>query len=394
MKNYSFEKAFSAFDVLEDISTSRIKINYLDGLRGIAVLFVFLSHASNRGQFISPYFNFGGLGLIGVYLFFVLSGFLLTLSILSKKYFDFKNFYLRRLLRICPLYYSLIIGLYISVLIWGHESVKFYPVSFSPGAFFQHLIFYRGDSIMWTIPIEMQFYLILPFIIVLIKRTNKIFGFVFIASMIYGIIQIFQPSFIPTFNAAGKSSAFDVFFCGIACGYITSFNKFPHFYDRHRELFNKLALILFIGIFFITFILFSNNFLGFTYHATYLRFSLPYALIWGIILLSVNQQNRYFAFLQWKWLRTIGITSFSWYLLHLIVIKFVNEYFINISILKFITSFMGCYFLCVITYSLIEKPYLKIRLKGNCERVEFVTNRNNYNKSVISMPPDNIKANL
>ena len=76
----------------------------LDGLRGVAILMVVIFH--NFG--FTHYFFFGWLG---VDLFFVLSGFLITEILLrtvgTPGYF--RNFYLRRILRIFPLYYLLLI---------------------------------------------------------------------------------------------------------------------------------------------------------------------------------------------------------------------------------------------------------------------------------------------
>src|SRR3954463_6186807 len=82
----------------------------LDGLRGVASLLVVIYH--NFG-FINKYFFFGWLGLD---IFFVLSGFLITdilLNTLDTKYY-LRNFYVRRILRVFPLYYaSLVIFLII-----------------------------------------------------------------------------------------------------------------------------------------------------------------------------------------------------------------------------------------------------------------------------------------
>src|SRR6218665_2303652 len=52
----------------------------LDGIRGTAALIVLLSHTSLAGQTLAPWLNFGGTGHVGVYLFFVLSAYLVTLS--------------------------------------------------------------------------------------------------------------------------------------------------------------------------------------------------------------------------------------------------------------------------------------------------------------------------
>ncbi|MBK9055180.1 MAG: acyltransferase [Chloroflexi bacterium] len=56
----------------------------LDGLRGLAVLLVILGHTSNREAYFFPGANFAGMGKSGVFLFFILSSFLLTYPFLEK----------------------------------------------------------------------------------------------------------------------------------------------------------------------------------------------------------------------------------------------------------------------------------------------------------------------
>ena len=80
----------------------------LDGLRAIAVLMVLLCHFQlATPHWIWQVFHQGG---FGVYLFFVLSGFLITRILLSEKSKPayFRNFYARRTLRIFPLYYGVL----------------------------------------------------------------------------------------------------------------------------------------------------------------------------------------------------------------------------------------------------------------------------------------------
>ncbi len=91
------------------------KIPQLDGVRGIAILIV-LAH--NLHGFYSPPFSLlTTYGWMGVDLFFVLSGFLITGILLDSKPSNdfFRNFYARRCLRIWPLYYSLLILMFIVI---------------------------------------------------------------------------------------------------------------------------------------------------------------------------------------------------------------------------------------------------------------------------------------
>src|SRR5437879_1861555 len=86
------------------------KIPQLDGIRGVAILVVIIH---NSGRFPRLFAN----GWMGVDLFFVLSGFLITGILLDTKESEgyFKNFYVRRCLRIWPLYYSLLLFMFVVV---------------------------------------------------------------------------------------------------------------------------------------------------------------------------------------------------------------------------------------------------------------------------------------
>jgi peptidoglycan/LPS O-acetylase OafA/YrhL len=81
----------------------------MDGARGLAVLIVFLSHSSGRQQALTSFLQFQGIGHIGVYLFFVLSGYLLADHLFHeyalKGNISIQKFLIRRCCRILPLYY-------------------------------------------------------------------------------------------------------------------------------------------------------------------------------------------------------------------------------------------------------------------------------------------------
>lgn len=141
----------------------------LDGLRAFSILLVMFFHdigpvTSNYGHYLN--------GWIGVDVFFVISGFLIT-SILLKESkdtgtFSLKNFYVRRWLRIAPAYYAFI-GVVLAWTIWGgnHHLKPFIAAALYLTnldlAFSWNLIPLKlGMSHLWSLAVEEQFYLFWP----------------------------------------------------------------------------------------------------------------------------------------------------------------------------------------------------------------------------------------
>jgi peptidoglycan/LPS O-acetylase OafA/YrhL len=139
----------------------------LDGLRGIAIIAVILSHIAIN----TPLVEFG-LGDIGVDIFFVLSGFLITSLLLKEKIktanVSLKNFYIRRALRILPVAYLFLLVLLgldclfkLNLSAASYLAAAFYVRNFN----LQYVTnWYNGH--FWTLSIEEQFYIIFPFFIV------------------------------------------------------------------------------------------------------------------------------------------------------------------------------------------------------------------------------------
>jgi peptidoglycan/LPS O-acetylase OafA/YrhL len=152
----------------------------LDGLRGIAIILVICCHDLN----FLPYFEFGW---IGVDLFFVLSGFLITdILIKTKENKNFlQNFYIRRILRIFPLYYSVLLLFFIlspviqnlqvqygyyhshQAMSWLHMQNWLYIFNIKPNDLLLMNHF-------WSLSVEEQFYLLWPFVILAVKNTRRL----------------------------------------------------------------------------------------------------------------------------------------------------------------------------------------------------------------------------
>jgi peptidoglycan/LPS O-acetylase OafA/YrhL len=126
----------------------------LDGLRGFALMMVLLDHSSDEQIRIGGAL-FNRAGKYGVFLFFVLSAFLLTHLLLCRPAADWRkadtwfNYAVRRFLRIVPLYYLAIL-----ILAWKKQ--------FSWDRAWDNFLFRDGYRQFWTIPVETKFYLLLP----------------------------------------------------------------------------------------------------------------------------------------------------------------------------------------------------------------------------------------
>lgn len=171
----------------------------LNGLRSIAALSVLISHISLRGiaNFGLPFIDFPMAGY-GVTLFFVISGFLITYllkqEILKQKNVDVKKFYLRRILRIWPIYYLFILICICTFFVLGkeHEIISeqlWFYVFFGANIPF---VLQQGIMILvhyWSIGVEEQFYLFWPWIVrltldKLLKVSIVIFLFLFMTKIL------------------------------------------------------------------------------------------------------------------------------------------------------------------------------------------------------------------
>jgi peptidoglycan/LPS O-acetylase OafA/YrhL len=160
----------------------------LDGLRGLAVILVFVfhygggTHSSVRAMQLFGFFNRGNWA--GVTLFFILSGFLIT-GILWDSYSDphwFRNFYMRRTLRIFPLYFAAIAFVLVAARFEG-TFIPALKMIWVPLLFLQNIPPLVGNINnlpspfplyhFWSLAVEEQFYLIWPFLLVLQKTRER-----------------------------------------------------------------------------------------------------------------------------------------------------------------------------------------------------------------------------
>jgi peptidoglycan/LPS O-acetylase OafA/YrhL len=197
-----------------------MKLNYIDFLRGIAVLLVILVHTSQSIEGLSqPLANLAGYGQMGVQLFFLVSAYTLCLSAEKRKEEKSKNinYFIRRFFRIAPLYYFAIAFYMIRSCLQNFmESGYFIPSEqYSLPNLFANLLFIHGfyppanNNIVpggWSIGTEMMFYVFFPIIFnILNKVKGKNIWLVIMMPMLALIINI---SFQFILGVEAKSNSF------------------------------------------------------------------------------------------------------------------------------------------------------------------------------------------
>ncbi len=141
---------------MNHLRTEKSFIAPLHGLRGIAVLYVVFSHLGNGGLFLLP-IGHDAIGKVGVWIFFALSAFLLTtnlrreLEVSSAKTASIFEYALHRIFRIYPLFIVVLL-------------VHFALGDISSEGVIRHLLLLEGAGELWAIPVEFQYYFVVPVI--------------------------------------------------------------------------------------------------------------------------------------------------------------------------------------------------------------------------------------
>ena len=332
----------------------------LDGLRGIAVLFVLLSHSSKVGVLFSESLDFSHCAKYGIYLFFVLSAYLLDRQIgsaLLENKADkgfWKSYFKKRILRIYPMYIAALF-LFGVLNYWGFDTVidKLEDIPL-------HLLLIKGESIFWSIPVEFKYYILSPLILWICHRFLKwnFTGVVTVISILIIIPMIFH--YLYRLPHGSTFSFLPVFLTGTFIAIAEILKKdfikvkiSPVVMDTSGILCFSLV-ILSIPHFFYTLTGMEFNFLRPLLYV-------PYSLCWGMVLLSSKYGSGIMKrFLELKILRFIGVISYSVYLLHIPVLVYISGNDDVPQGAKVYVFFIVTMICSSITYLVIERPALKL----------------------------------
>lgn len=365
--------------------TTHTYIKSLDGLRAIAILLVMAFHA-----------DIITFGWMGVQLFFVLSGYLI-INILWKEKFKpgtisqkMKRFWLRRSLRIFPLYYAFVLGLGVVYLVLkAPPSYREYFVSLVTYTFnfALHLPEKEGPvfTFLWSLCVEEQFYLVFPFIMFFCPpRFIKYFmlAAIFTVPVLrYYLGEYYQQAGMVENIVANKIywntlSHMDAFFLG---GAIAVFSLDKMVLHPRRLVLLALVIAAGLGIW---------NYCTTPAHAPYwLDAGYPhgvtgnYVYVWeytvlnflfaSIILLLVSPHRSHGWFqklLESKWMVSIGKVSYGMYIFHFFIIVFIYTKIIPgaslwMKMACFVPYVVLVYIVAALSYRFFESYFIRLKAK-------------------------------
>ena len=308
-------------DAADSAPGHAVHLAVLDGLRGLAVLVVLASHFSSAGLFPRPALH--GVGKSGVYLFFVLSAFLLVRNLLRLppgalgQMPVWLDYALRRVLRIWPLY-LVVLGL--SWLAWRTGQPGLYVID-TP-SLWRHLTLREGQSVLWSIPVEFTFYALLPLLALgLAYMARRGWPMAVQAGVFFLALAAVTLAWPPARSLENDVRLWPylaVFLCGAFAAQVDVWLARARARPQLWGAAGLLALVAWcIAIPAVWAWLTGRPFEATVTRTWYLFFG----LLWSVLLLAVLHGP---AWLQWPFawrpLRWVGLVSFSLYLWHMPVL--------------------------------------------------------------------------
>ncbi|MFH0784867.1 MAG: acyltransferase [Pseudomonadota bacterium] len=341
-------------DVRGKKSSTGVNYQALDGLRGLAAFLVLVDHTGVPGC--------NGIGMIGVVMFFCLSGFLLTIPFAKNgaKIIDIasvQSYFLRRVRRIAPMFYAIIFTTY-----------------FFDGRIEDTLrsaLFLQGNSIYWTVLQEMHFYLLLPIVMLcnhLLLRDTRWLIVLFLLVLSFA----FDHSLVSTYKVYGLGQS-QTLYAGLFLGGMMTCFLFHMPGVRESQILKKLCgnhfltLALFVGV------LLADHLWSFAHGGQkvggdwVLLGNFNYLVAALVFVLVMSESSCVAWVLRALPLRLLGLVSYSFYLFHPIFIKAVkylsqNYLYINIgNIGTCVVVLVTTLLVSTVTYTFIERPFIFFR---------------------------------
>lgn len=348
--------------------SSKKRLNYLDAIRGIAALLVFVQHVVlylrrneslnyNFEQITSWTVDFLDFGKIGVVLFFMLSGFLIPFSL--KKNSTVKNFVIKRFFRLYPVFWvSILIGI-----VFLFDRTPDFKTIFANITMIPEILGAKSIiGIYWTLQIELIFYgfCVLLFIVNLLHKFKGVFlssiGFLIIA-LVASIVRFYLEIKLPIALFLALSL---MFYGYLLRSHILYLRGDKSIVTAKNNMFVKVFPVIFMATMLaISFLAYNKNY---GHNEVWYRYFLSYAIAFVLFLLLTSRvkiKNRILAY--------FGKISYSFYLFHVVIIHIVGNIdlestFIN-NVIFTLLSLSLTTIVSIIGFKLIEETFIKFGYK-------------------------------
>jgi peptidoglycan/LPS O-acetylase OafA/YrhL len=352
----------------------------LDGLRFFSFLGVFLSHAffirenGTERAFTEQITDFLHLGRLGVDCFFVLSGFLITWIILeeigSTGYFKLGYFYLRRILRIWPLYFVIVgvaLGLVLFQFLTGRHLSTLPPLiclfTFTLNFFISNNgeVFLFFLVFLWSIAVEEQFYVFWGLIIKFFKKY-------LVAAIILGTVAsiVFRWLYFPDSHMIYYHTlgVFPDFAAGafLAWSMMNQNKLYNRVQNASQKLWMLIYMVFILSLIFYYFLFTSQAMVA----IERMWFALLFACIIGEQCFALNPFIRLG---RWPSVNYLGKVSYGLYCYHGILLtvtaKWLSTHDIENGWVRFLilpcVLFLFTTFVASVSYRYLEQPFLRIK---------------------------------
>jgi peptidoglycan/LPS O-acetylase OafA/YrhL len=347
------------------------RIPSLDGLRAVSIALVVFSHLI--GNLGVPVFVFGNLG---VRIFFVISGYLITSILLEEmtrtSTLNLKKFYFRRTLRIFPAYYFFLLAIFILTLLGVYHipNSDFLIPSFYLSNYLTPLPWEIGHT--WSLSVEEQFYLLFPGILLVlgITKTRELLIYIillipFVRLFHLIVWQINEEANIPFWFTFSFHTNMDTLASGCLLAVVKDSlhnNKLHNAFLRSPGAMIVVASIVFVTVFYFSNFAMFYSFVG----LTILNFSIALGLDW----LITNPETGIGRLLNSPPFVFIGVMSYSIYLWQQPFLKYSDEQWWTRPPYNLILL-ISC---SLFSYYIIEKTFLHLR--KNWEKNIFIKTEN------------------
>lgn len=348
---------------LEALSRTRPTVGahlaVLDGLRGVAVLLVLASHLGLVGAHLVPGLDLAGAGKTGVWLFFALSSFLLTRQLLDLDMAGrldaaaWRRYALRRVLRIYPLYVVYLLACW-----WA--PVRPYPRIDDGAEFVRHVATAEGTGHLWSIAVEVHFYLLLPLMVLAWRRLaghrpGVVLGVLALAMVVRELAD-------PPFDRDGLPTYLNIFLAGSAAAVLHGALQDRAWWQRPvvRHLMAAAAACLLVLLVALT----PGAWNALTGSALPLdhwhRAFTPFGLLGAALVFAAANAAPWLQGLLAAWpLRVAGVVSFGAYLWHAMLLANVRQAEWFAGTWQAWAFVVATLLVAIASYLVLEAPFLR-----------------------------------